>query len=175
MDIIVVVTTLVMVSVTETAGALVASAPDPAATSVTAAPVSVGGGELNEANTDEETAGTSVIGHTVVVTSITVVTSTVETPSGSEVGSAPVPERVGQLVTVGAHEMRVSTEVADIVSVVKPVPAAAVVVFANGGRPVEPADALLVAVPSFTATPVPVANWIAYVAGDLEIARYLGI
>lgn len=160
MDIIVVVTTLVMISVTTLpTGAEVASAPGPAAMYVVAAAVSVGGGELNEANTDEETAGTSVTGHMVVVTSITVVTTTVETPSGSEVGrevTAPVPERVGQLVTVGAHAMMVSTEVADIVIVVKPVPAAAVVVFMNGGRAVEPAAILLVTVPLLAATPVPV-------------------
>lgn len=103
--------------------------------SVVVTTVSVAGEELNEANTDEETAGASVTGHTVVVRSITVVTKTVDTPSGSEVGidvTAPVPELAGQLVTVAAHEMIVWIEVADIVSVVKPTPTTAVEAFANG-------------------------------------------
>ncbi|GAW16271.1 hypothetical protein ANO14919_056940 [Xylariales sp. No.14919] len=103
---------------------------------VVAMAVSVGGEELRDSRTDEEMAGASVTGHTVVVTPITVVTKTVDTPSGKEVGSevtAPVPEIAGQLVTVGAHETIVSIEVAETVSVVNSTPTAVVEVFANGG------------------------------------------
>lgn len=120
-------------------------------TSVDVVPVSVGSKELNDANTDEETAGASVTGHTVVVIPTTVVTRTVDTPSGSDVGSkvtASVPETAGQLVTVDAQEMIVLIEVAYIVSVVKPA-SAAVVVFANGGT-IEVAAMLLVTVTLFT-------------------------
>lgn len=91
-------------------------------------------------------------GHTVVVRSITVVTKIVDTPSGSELGrevTTPVPEAAGQLVTVDAHEIMVSIDVADIVSVVKLAPALAVLTFANGAI-VELTDILLVTVTLFT-------------------------
>jgi hypothetical protein len=98
--------------------------------------VSVSNEELSDASIDEEMAGASVTGHTVVVKSTTVVIKTVVTPSGSEVGSevnAPVPVVTGQFVTVAAHEIIVAIEVTDTVSVVKLAPLPAVVVFANGG------------------------------------------
>lgn len=102
-------------------------------TSEVIAPVSAFVKELREATMDEEISGASVTGHTVVVTPICVVMITVDTPSGSEVGSevtAPVPEAVGQFVTVAAHEMLVIIEVMGTVIVVKLAPGAVVVVFA---------------------------------------------
>lgn len=102
---------------------------------------------LNEAMTDEEIAGTSVSGHTIVVRSITLVTSIVDTaPTGSEV-SAEVSVAAGQSVIVATHEIIVETDVTLIVNVVKPTPAIEVVlakggtgplvvVLANGARPV---------------------------------------
>ena len=111
----------VVIVMTDTIGVLVSIASTELATEVSA-----GIEELNEARTDEEMAGTSVTGHTVVVTPMTVVTITVETPSGKEVGSevtGPVdPELIGQLVTVGAHEIIVWIEVADTVIVVSSCP-----------------------------------------------------
>ncbi len=121
----------IVIVMTETIGVLGSTA-----STVIATPVSTGGEELREASTDEEIADASVTGHTVVVTPITVVTKTVDTPSGREVGrevTTPVPEIAGQLVTVDAHEIMVSIEVADIVRVVRSATARVVDVFANGG------------------------------------------
>jgi hypothetical protein len=152
----------IVIVITETVDVAVSDCPTVSTGFVTTAAVSVGDNELRDANTDEEMAGASVTGHTVVVTSTTVVISTVVTPSGSEVGSeiaAPVPEVAGQLVTVDAHEMMVIIEVADTVRVVKLAPTAAIVVFANGAM--MPDDILLVIVALFAELLVTVAGEVA--------------
>lgn len=93
--------------------------------------------EVKEETIDEEIDEALVTGQTVVVRSMTLVTRIVDTaPDGSEVRAA-VSLAAGHLVTVGAQEMIVETEVTLTVRVVKPAPAVPfkiVVVLANGGK-----------------------------------------
>lgn len=125
---------------------------------------------LKEATIDEEIAGTSVTGQTVVVMSTTLVTSIVDTaPGGNEV-SAAVSEAAGQLVTVAAHEIIVETDVTLIVNVVKGTPAPTFeVALANGGA--RPLLVVLVngGVPVTVGMPVPTVEVVLMIAFGSEI------